>query len=95
MASIGSNIRKYRKERYLTQEKLAELVGISVKTMSFYETGKRNVPSDCLISLAEALGVTTDELCGQKKSQDPSDQLAARINRAILCILEDFDITAK
>ncbi len=36
---IGQKVRKFRKEKGYSQEKLAELVGISVTHMSHIETG--------------------------------------------------------
>jgi transcriptional regulator with XRE-family HTH domain len=94
MASIGENIRKLRKARKMTQAKLAELTGIDEKSISFYENGKRNVPSDCLVPLADALGVTVDVLVGRTEMTDQED-LVSRISRAILDVLKDYDIRSR
>lgn len=40
----GSNLKERRELALLTQEKLAELVGVTRETISYWETGKR-VPS--------------------------------------------------
>lgn len=37
---LGTNIKKYRKLRNMTQENLAEAVGIEIKTLSLIETGR-------------------------------------------------------
>ena len=38
--AIGQRIRKYRKAKGLSQEQLAEKLGVSNKTISKWETGK-------------------------------------------------------
>ncbi|MEZ6195177.1 MAG: helix-turn-helix transcriptional regulator [Planctomycetota bacterium] len=45
---VGESIRRFRTEAGLTQKTLAERVGITVKTLSSIETGKRS-PSLSLI----------------------------------------------
>lgn len=63
---IGQRIRKTRKAHGLSQEQLAELVGISTTHMSHIETGNTKLSLPVLVSLAEALEVSTDDLlfCG-------------------------------
>lgn len=52
---IRENIRKYRTEKHLTQDKLSELAGISCDYLSEIERGK-SVPSlKRLIMIADAL----------------------------------------
>ena len=38
--SIGGNIRKYRKEKKITQKQLAELIDKNVRTIQKYENGE-------------------------------------------------------
>ena len=59
---IGQRIRKYRKAKGLSQERLAEQVGISVPHMSHIETGNTKLSLPVLMALAEALEVQTDDL---------------------------------
>ena len=59
---IGQRIRKTRKAHGLSQEQLAELVGISTTHMSHIETGNTKLSLPVLVSLAEALEVSTDGL---------------------------------
>ena len=87
---IGSNIKRFRKARWLSQEKLAELADINEKLISFYENGTRNIPSRNLAPIAKALGVTVDELCGNTQEQTAADELFARISLAVLEVLKDY-----
>ena len=59
---IGQRIRKYRKASRLSQEELAEKVGISVPHMSHIETGNTKLSLPVLVALATALEVSTDDL---------------------------------
>lgn len=59
---IGQRIRKYRKAKSLSQEQLAEQVGISVPHMSHIETGNTKLSLPVLVEIAKALEVQTDDL---------------------------------
>ena len=54
---VGSNVRKLRLERNLTQERFAELSGLSQQYLSGLERGRRNPTIVTLYELATALGV--------------------------------------
>jgi DNA-binding XRE family transcriptional regulator len=58
----GNPIRVWREYRGLSQQVLAEGVGISVPYLSQLETGKRKGSLDVLTAVANALHVTLDEL---------------------------------
>lgn len=61
--SIGKAIKEKRNEAKITQEALAELVGISVDYLSKLETEKRtNLSVATLLKIAHALNTTTDSL---------------------------------
>ena len=59
---IGRRIRRYRKACGLSQEALAEKVGISATHMSHIETGNTKLSLPVLVNIAEALSVQTDAL---------------------------------
>ena len=59
---IGQQIRKIRKSKSLSQEVLAEKVGISTTHMSHIETGNTKLSLAVLVKIALVLNVTTDEL---------------------------------
>lgn len=60
--AIGQKIRKYRKARNLSQEILAEKVGISTTHLSHIETGNTKLSLPVLVQIAIALDVHTDDL---------------------------------
>jgi DNA-binding XRE family transcriptional regulator len=55
-------LRELREWAVLTQEELAQLMGVSVTTVSLWETGNKVPRSSKVQQLAEALGVTTQEV---------------------------------
>lgn len=59
---IGQKIRKFRKAHSLSQEELAERVGISTTHMSHIETGNTKLSLPVFVDIAEALEVRTDDL---------------------------------
>lgn len=64
MVEFGSRLRQLRKDRKLTQQQLAELIGVKNSVISFYEVGERTPSPEVLRKLALALHVTADYLLG-------------------------------
>ena len=64
MASIGENIRSTRRKRGLSQEQLADSLGVTKATICRYENGAREPRYDQLFAIAEALNVTVSFLQG-------------------------------
>ncbi len=60
--AIGKLISKKRKEQNLTQEQLAERLGVSNKTISKWETGKCMPDYSIIESLCQELNITLAEL---------------------------------
>ena len=61
----ATRLKQLRKERGLTLDRLAELVGTSKQTIQRYETGViANIPPKRVEALAQALGTTPGELMG-------------------------------
>jgi len=65
---LSSNIKKLRKRKQLSQEKLARLADISYNTIVKIESGKANNPTfDTLSKLADVLNVSIDRLVGRRR----------------------------
>ncbi|MBQ8641341.1 MAG: helix-turn-helix transcriptional regulator [Clostridia bacterium] len=60
--SIGRNIRKYRKEKKLSQEQLAEIIHVSQNYVGNMERGEKIPSLETLVAIADALGVSSDVL---------------------------------
>lgn len=61
-ATIGMRIRRLRKERGLTQQSLAELSDQEPSNISHIERGATKLSLHTLVNIANALGVTTDDI---------------------------------
>lgn len=70
--ATGKFIAKKRKEQNLTQEQLAELLGVSNKTVSKWETGKCMPDYAVINDLCEKLRISVSELISGKESDDKS-----------------------
>lgn len=77
-ASIGTQIRKIRESKDLSQENVAEELGITKGSLSKIENGATNVPVTRLIQIAKVLGVGIAEFFktsqSSNKAEDPSKQ---------------------
>ena len=59
-SSIGKNIRKFRIEKKLRQEDLAERSGLSANYVGMVERGEKIPSLETFISIVNALGVSAD-----------------------------------
>ena len=63
MSNLAENLRRFRKAKGLTQEKLARLADLTNNTIIKIEAGKNQNPTlDTLKNIAKVLGVSVDEL---------------------------------
>lgn len=58
-------LKEYRLKNGLTQEQVADYLGIPKKTYQNYEREVRDADSDVLCALADCYGITLDQLVGR------------------------------
>ena len=82
--SLGERIGTHRKNLGLSQEQLAELVGVSRQAVTKWETGQSAPSTEHLLKLAAALGTTVDILLasGEPGSAVPADSVPCLSGRA-------------
>lgn len=90
--AIGQRIRKARKSHGLSQEALAERVGISVTHMSHIETGNTKLSLLVLVDLAEALGVCINTLLYNDLVADHSSAIGAIVKILETCTPQQVQI---
>ena len=61
---LAENLKALRKAKGLSQEELAARSGVSAASLIKYESGEMTPGIDKVISMAEALGCTPNDLCG-------------------------------
>ncbi|MBQ9228885.1 MAG: helix-turn-helix transcriptional regulator [Eubacterium sp.] len=79
---FSENIKRFRKERDLTQEALADFLGVSFQTISKWERGESYPDLELLATIADFFSVSTDALLGVDKAKNEQE---------ILALCEKFD----
>jgi len=80
-----------RKEKGLSQEELAEKIGVSRQAISKWENGESAPDTDNLISLADVYGISLDELLGKEKAEKPEEVEAEVVENPIKAEDDDDD----
>ena len=80
---LSENIKKFRLERNLTQERLAAMLGVSAQAVSKWETSETYPDGALLIPLANELGVSLDELFGNESVSMPD------LSRRIISLIHE------
>ena len=80
---IADIIKRKRIENVLTQEKLAEELGVTKAAVSKWELGQ-SIPDVILIpSIADYFGITIDELFGHEAKNSPPKKITVRYDAGI------------
>ena len=89
--AIGENIRNFRKKNDLTQETLADRLGVTYQSVSRWENGTTYPDLELIPAIAEVLAVTVDELLGmpqiekEKRAAETFDELRRE------CMKSEYD----
>ncbi|HEV2693872.1 MAG TPA: helix-turn-helix transcriptional regulator [Verrucomicrobiae bacterium] len=65
LKTFGANIRRERMSKKITQEKLAELVDLNIRTIQKIEAGHVNILLTTALRLRDALGCSWGSLIGK------------------------------
>lgn len=87
--NFGNGLARLRKAKGFTQKKLGEMIGVSNRVIAYYEKETDYPPAHLIAPLAEALGVSTDELLGIKECKQVVDTDNAALWRK-LRVVEDL-----
>lgn len=72
--AVGERIKLLRKQLNLTQQQLADKVGVTYIQIGRYETAKSNASADVLQKIANALNTTTDFLMSGGNAEQLEDK---------------------
>lgn len=78
--ALAENISKMRKERGMTQEQLAEALGLSFASVSKWERGAARPELNTLMEMAAVFGVSLDALLGFEMHSKSVETLEERIH---------------
>ena len=82
--ALGTRLATLRTEHKLSQQAVADDLGIPQQTYAHYEVGRARMPASLLPQLAEIFGVTVDELVGRlngRGKRGPTPKLQQQIER--------------
>lgn len=94
---IGSQIRSLRKSKHISEEILADRIGVTFKQMRRYERGTSRISLSQLVEIAEALGTSVSTFFdGVGKPAPENDnltplQIATRQGLALLKAFHSID----
>ena len=89
---IGAFLKALRRGKALTQEQLAEQLGVSGRTVSRWETGSNMPDLGMLVELAEFYGVSIPEIIKGERKSENMDQ---KIKETAVAMAEYSQVTAK
>ena len=73
--TLGERIKTCRQQAGMSQEKVAELLGISRQAVTKWETNKSAPSTDNLFKLAEIFGTTVDFLLPEPKTEEDENKI--------------------
>ena len=89
--AIGENIRNFRKKNDLTQEALADRLGVTYQSISRWENGTTYPDLELIPAIAEVLSVTVDELLGMPQLEKEKRAVEAFDELRRECMKRDYD----
>lgn len=86
---FAEKLSKMRKERGLTQQKMAKLIGVGIAQMRRYEKGRSSPTMEVIKNIARSLGVSVDELIFDEDERVAAAKILDRD------LLEQFEVISK
>lgn len=70
---IGRRVKEIRKQLCITQAQLAEMTDLSISYISHIETAQKKASLESLVRIADALGITVDEILNGNQLNNPTE----------------------
>lgn len=80
LVDMGIRIAQRRKALHMTQEQLADKMGVSLQTISCIELGKKAIRPENLAKLCSHLDVTADYILYGKRSENQMSSLVEKLS---------------
>lgn len=74
MENICKRLKELREDNDLSQQQLADILGMHKTTYARYEQGLRKIPFQLIIRISEFYGVSTDYIGGLIDNPKPRDE---------------------
>jgi transcriptional regulator with XRE-family HTH domain len=93
MATTGDRIRYIREKKKMTQDQLTEAAGISKGFLSDVENNKRDIGSQSLLRIANALGASVDYLLQGEAKEVVAERAPVVIPPALSQAAEELNLS--
>ena len=80
LKDIGTRIKNKRKELNMTQEKLAELMDVSIQMISNLEQGKKAIRPENIVKICNVLNVSSDYILRGQYSEHETSKIFQKFN---------------
>lgn len=74
---LADNIKKYRKQNDMSQDELAEKLGVSRQSISLWENSQTQPTIDNIIALSKIFNVSSDSLLGTVVDEEPEQSVSS------------------
>lgn len=81
--TLPENLKKIRRQNKYSQEKLAELLGVSRQAVSKWETGAANPDTNNLMKLSKIYGIAIEDLIGEQPTKENVIDIKEPIKREL------------
>lgn len=78
---MNSLLKSLRKAKGVSQQKVAEYLGVSTSAYGQYETGARSMNPDVLLKLSDYYNVSTDTILGRQVAKELNEEETAYITK--------------
>lgn len=85
---VGRRLKEARNKAGMTQQQVADALGVARSTVATWESGQNDVDTATLKRLAEMYGTTTDWLLGSDDTPDPQE--SPDMTERLMRVLEDL-----
>ena len=81
LSDMGIRIAQRRKELHLTQEQLAEKMGVSLQTISCIELGKKAIRPENLANLCICLDISSEYILYGKRAEAQMNDTVSKLSK--------------
>ena len=81
LRNMGIRISQQRRNLHLTQEQLAEQMGISLQSISCIELGKKAIRPENLANLCKSLNVSADYILYGKRAEHQMNEITEKLSK--------------
>ncbi len=68
LQTLGNNLKEIRLQRHLSQENLANILGVTQACIARYEKGEIYISTSNLYKISKTFNISMNELCGKNKN---------------------------